>query len=322
MTRETKIGLLVGLAFIIIVGILLGDSVRHATDVQPASLPQVAQNVRNAVTTPGTPVTAPITMQSQGGTQNATPQQTVLTREEVLRPQNGGVVIIGPGSASTLQSNTQVGSRGNETSDGAADSGTPPRNVNPNDARTINDPLHQLALQNGEQLVPLGSRPGENTTPRPTRPDNTVALARGGKSYQAGPGDSLGKIAAKFYGSSAKPLRDAIVAANPSLKANPDRILAGQTYTIPAIETAAAPVPTQPAPPLPASRGGSGATAPTEYWYTVKESDNLWRIARDQVGDPGAVAALKELNKEVLKGGETVRINMKLKLPGKPVTAN
>src|ERR1700730_17918292 len=111
MTRETKIGLLVGLAFIIIVGILLGDSVRHATDVQPASLPQVAQNVRNAVTTPGTPVTAPITMQSQGGTQNVTPQQTVLTREEVLRPQNGGVVIIGPGNTNTLQSNTQVGSR-------------------------------------------------------------------------------------------------------------------------------------------------------------------------------------------------------------------
>ena len=40
---------------------------------------------------------------------------------------------------------------------------------------------------------------------------------------------------------------------------------------------------------------------------------------RDQVGDPAAVSALKELNKDLLKGGETVRINMKLRLPGKPV---
>jgi nucleoid-associated protein YgaU len=222
-----------------------------------------------------------------------------------------------------------IGSRGNETGDNGTDRGTPPAgnrdgNVarNPNDVRA-NDPLHQVALQNGEQLVPLGGRTSDNGTTRQNRPDNTVALARGAKSYQAGPGDSLGKIAAKFYGSSAKPLRDAIAAANPSLKANPDRILVGQTYTIPAIETAAVtPLPTQPAAPLPASRGGSGATVPIEYWYTVKESDNLWRIARDQVGDPGAVAALKELNKDVLKGGETVRVNMKLKLPGKPVTAN
>lgn len=128
MTRETKIGLLVGLAFIIIVGILLGDSVRHATDVQPASLPQVAQNVRNAVTTPGTPVAAPISMQ-QSGNANATPQQTVLTREEVLRPQNGGVVIIGPGN--TLQSNTVVGQRGPDNADESTARNTPPHNRKP-----------------------------------------------------------------------------------------------------------------------------------------------------------------------------------------------
>lgn len=212
--------------------------------------------------------------------------------------------------------------------------GTPPpttvnRNVTPNDPRS-GDPLHQVARQNGEDLVPLGgARGGDNGQTRQTRPDNTLALAKG-KTYQAGPGDSLGKIAAKFYGSSAKPLRDAIVSANPSLKGNPDRILAGVTYTIPAVETSAVPAapvqptPTQPAQPqpLPASRGGSGiAAAPAEYWYTVKENDNLWRIARDQVGDPAAVPALKELNKDVLKGGETVRVNMKLRLPGKPMGA-
>ena len=87
---------------------------------------------------------------------------------------------------------------------------------------------------------------------RPAKPDNTLALARGAKTYQAGPGDSLGKIAAKFYGSSAKPLRDAIANANPSLKQNPDRILVGVTYTIPVIDTATTTPAPQPAAPLPA----------------------------------------------------------------------
>ena len=198
--------------------------------------------------------------------------------------------------------------------------------VPPNGSNRSGDSLNQLAQQHGEELVPLGTRPGNTdtgNTPRPTKPNNTLVLAKTVQNYQAGTGDSLGKIASKFYGSSAKPLRDAIVAANPSLKQNPDRILAGQTYAIPPIETATATPAPNPAPvtPLPASRGGTGTTNPPEYWYTVKENDNLWRIARDQVGDPAAVSALKELNKEALKGGETVRINMKLRLPAKPVAS-
>jgi nucleoid-associated protein YgaU len=321
MTKETKIGLLVGLAFIIIVGILLGDSVRHATDVQPAQLPQVAQNVRDAVMTPGAAVAPPISLQAHGGLQNATPQQPVLTHEEVSRPVGSGVVVVGPGSAPPIRladeprPNQVTIELGNNTAGGA-----PPITIVEN--RTGTDPLRELARQHGQELVPLNDR----TSPRPTHLESNSPAARAGKTYQAGPGDSLGKIAAKFYGSSAKPLRDAIVAANPSLKQNPDRILVGQVYAIPAVETTAltpAPAaPTAPAPqPLPASRGGTGAVNPPEYFYTVKENDNLWRIARDQVGDPSAVSALKELNKELLKGGETVRVNMKLRLPGKPAAS-
>ena len=326
MTKETKIGLLVGLAFIIIVGILLGDSVRHATDVQPASLPLVGPNVRVAITTPGTPVSPPISMQGQGTAPNAVPQQTVLTNEEVSRPQGGGVVIIGPGNVNPNfpPTNTNPGPRSAEGNGLDVNRRSGP--VNPNSSNHNGDSLNQFAQQHGEELVPLGTRPGNadtGNTPRPTKPNNTLAMAKTVQNYQAGTGDSLGRIASKFYGSSAKPLRDAIVAANPSLKQNPDRILAGQTYTIPALETATATPTPNPAPatPLPASRGGTGTTNPPEYWYTVKENDNLWRIARDQVGDPAAVSALKELNKEAFKGGETVRINMKLRLPAKPVAS-
>jgi nucleoid-associated protein YgaU len=57
----------------------------------------------------------------------------------------------------------------------------------------------------------------------------------------------------------------------------------------------------------------------TEYVYTVKEKDSLWKIANEQLGNPGAVAAIKELNKDALRGGDTVMVGMKLKLPGKPL---
>jgi nucleoid-associated protein YgaU len=355
MTRETKIGLLVGLAFIIIVGILLGDSVRHATDVQPAPLPNVGTNVRSAVATPGTPTAvAPVTVaQGQQGQsqQNVQPIQTVPTHEEIAHPHGIDVVVVGPGngtiangagqgsgSSTTLQSTgtgggARVGEpRPNElTLEPTPPAGHGPQNpgqgnggmaANPS-GRGGNDALIRAAQAGGAELVPLGT--GNNNSAGTTNRGGASARAAA-KTYEAQPGDSLSRIATRFYGSNSKALRDAIVAANPSLKDNPNRILVGQTYTIPAVSaTADQPTASQTAPqPAPANRnnaGSGGAAQAGEYWYTVKENDNLWRIAKDQLGDPAAVAVLKELNKDVLKGGETVRVNMKLRLPSKPVAS-
>ena len=57
--------------------------------------------------------------------------------------------------------------------------------------------------------------------------------AAGGEEYVVKPGDNLGKIAKKFYGDARR--CDVIVEANPSLKANPDRIRAGMKLVIPKI---------------------------------------------------------------------------------------
>ena len=68
MTRETKIGLLVGLAFIIVIGILLSDHLTSTNEPQQAQLAQVAGNVRTGVTVPGGGQAPPITTSSRSFT--------------------------------------------------------------------------------------------------------------------------------------------------------------------------------------------------------------------------------------------------------------
>src|SRR5436190_6995696 len=86
MTRETKIGLLVGLAFIIVIGILLSDHLTQTNEPQQAQLAQVAGNVRTGVAVPGGPQ-APAASNGVAvmppATQAVSPHQTVPTKEEL-----------------------------------------------------------------------------------------------------------------------------------------------------------------------------------------------------------------------------------------------
>src|SRR4051794_5842279 len=106
MTRETKIGLLVGLAFIIVIGILLSDHLTSATEPQQAQLAQVAGNVRTAVVVPGAQSAPPIT--TVPPQQPVVPQQPVPTKEE-LTPKQPPVEIvqIGPGAQTPQQQHPQ-----------------------------------------------------------------------------------------------------------------------------------------------------------------------------------------------------------------------
>src|SRR3954468_7129115 len=86
MTRETKIGLLVGLAFIIVIGILLSDHMTSTTDPPKAPLSMAGPNVRESVAAPtsasGAP--APASAPPPGV---AAPGQPVLTQQELIPPQ-------------------------------------------------------------------------------------------------------------------------------------------------------------------------------------------------------------------------------------------
>jgi nucleoid-associated protein YgaU len=76
-----------------------------------------------------------------------------------------------------------------------------------------------------------------------------------------------------------------------------------------------------PAPIQQVTPAAPSAQASSDTWYTVKEGDSLWKIATEQCGNANAIPTIREMNKDTLKG-DTVVLNMKLRLPNKVASAN
>jgi nucleoid-associated protein YgaU len=286
MTRETKIGLLVGLAFIIVVGILLSDYLRSTGEPPQAILSSAASAVRAAVNSPGTS-NPPITVVPP---QDAPPQQQVPMRDE-LNPAPSPVIPsqpINPQPTAPAQPD-QVSVANPPVQD--------------------NDPLSRAAQQRGEQLIPANPDGTPISTPQ-APPAPTTQL----RSYVAQDGDSVSRMASRYMGGNTRVNRQAIIDANPSLQDDPDRVIVGQTYVIPTKTQSVAAAPTA----APAENPAPTATASAVY--TVQSGDSLWSIANDELGDPGAVDTIKELNLTVLKGKDhdVLYPGMKLRLPPKP----
>lgn len=343
MTRETKIGLLVGLAFIIVIGILLSDHINSSSDPAPAAIASVYDGVKSSVGAPDA--------RNQGSVTVVTPPQPIIpsnpvpTMRDLLPPQNNGssVISIGPGDdpsllprpARTVQqppdpiqvfppSGNEVA--GNETA-------ASPQPNTPNTG--VSNPLTNIARQQGEDLVPIG---GNGPVQLPSAPQsNNVASAQkpaaplppGVKQIKAEEGDTVTKLAAKYMGANTKANREAIIKANPNLGPDGRKLFAGQTYLIPAPDPAAAgPVAIAPQPPT-ARQAPTPTPAPSPApvpagvtMYTVQDNDSLWRIASEQLGAGNRWTEIRDLNPDVLKGGEQVHASMRLKLPPKTVASS
>ena len=290
MTRETKIGLLVGLAFVLMFGILISNYLSSTNEPAGAPLRAAADTVRSGLGQPGTDDVAPVLRAPAV----VIPQQAVVTNEELNHhTAQPPVRFVAPAPQAPGQAITPA----------------PPAA-----GGTVVDRLQQAAHQLGEEIVPAKSAgPVVDVTPQvdPQPKVDQPVVKPAVKTYVAQTGDSLGAIALKAYGSSCRANREAIVAANPGLAANRDLIVAGRSYVIPPLATA----PTAAAPaPAPVAQK---APAEASLTYVVKPHDTLWSIATSEVGTPSAVAAIEQLNKDVLNGSDMVRPNMKLVLPAK-----
>ena len=357
MTRETKIGLLVGLAFIIVIGILLSDHMTSSTEPPKAPLSVAGNNLRESVITPGGSNGAPPVAAVGGAPAAVAPNQTVMTGGDLSQPPTRTTVPtiqVGPGAAPAQQpvvvqqgpavqlqpqipvQITQGGAQ-QSAQQGAQQAPPPVVIAPPANPSQPSHPLQPLAMRHGEEIVPVGEAGTASARPQPV-PMGQL------REYKAQSGDSLSKLAARFMGSASKANREAIIRVNPTLQQNPDKIIEGRTYVLPpppaaspaadvATATSAAPAqaPAQtpapaPGPAAPVARGATpaqqpGATAENFSWYTVKENENLWKIAAEQLGSGNAWTQIRDLNQDILKGEDQVRVNTRIRIPNKPVAS-
>ncbi len=152
------------------------------------------------------------------------------------------------------------------------------------------------------------------------------------KTYVVQEGDNnLSKIAKKFYGE-VEGNRwinvNKIYEANKDVLESPDKVFVGQTIVIPS----PAPPAENPQPAsvlrgtmfqtVPSVGGGSTRQNPvgrqdTGRWYEVKEDDNLWKIASEQLGKGARFNEISELNADILTNENKLKPGMKLRLPAK-----
>lgn len=288
MARETKIGLLVGLAFIIVIGILLSDHLTTSTEPPPAQLAQAGASIRGGIAIPGAQAVTPVVIAPPA---NVAPQAPVPTPGDLAPKPPVQQIAVGPAP----QQGQPAPTTGSQTAVAA-------QNAIESPASTSD--LAAVAHSQGEEIVPVSPQ-----APVPTK----AAVPEGRATYVAVAGDTLSRMAGRLPGGNTKANRAALIAANPELKANPNLIVAGKTYVLPGGSGAASAVSTAGTAGQ-SSHAAQSASSP-QRWYTVKAGDNLWKIAKEEVGSPSAIAAIRHLNKDVLDGKDIVRVGMKLRLP-------
>ncbi len=290
MSREAKIGLLVSLAFLLVIGLLLSDHVTTATREPPAPLISSADDVRRGLTTPGQQMTGVVLPEQR---QEEAPRPYVHTeavtghdpfRDEIptINVQRGTLdpVIVADNRQQPLDPGrpTDWDNRG----------GPAPVPVDPFQH------LRDAGEQGGAPIVQVND------------PAPVVRVA----DYEAKKGDTLSRIAAKFLGRDSAENRQKIVALNPQLAANPNLIRVGQSYKVPTDGGATLAV--NPTPPITPPTTTPPAGAKT---YTVKPGDVLSLIAQRQLGSSRRVDDILKLNSDVLSDPDDLTVGMVLKLP-------
>jgi len=161
--------------------------------------------------------------------------------------------------------------------------------------------------------------PAANATPLSAVP----APEKSERVYVVKSGDTLSTIAAHELGSKAK--WQEIQKANEDVLHGSDKLKVGMKLQIPSANgsTSSPSVASRDPAPVAASPSSSPSAtenAPStagEREYVVKSGDTLWAIAKSEMGGDSFVKELRAANEDVLKGSDTLKVGMKLKIPAK-----
>ncbi|MHC4324164.1 MAG: LysM peptidoglycan-binding domain-containing protein [Planctomycetota bacterium] len=305
MTSDAKIGLLLGLVFIFIIAFVINGLPRFRSATNGSEMTTNMVSLQND--------TQPI-----GGRERQAPgvfdwagqanKQTYRETQPVPEPKEDVRFKIQFPNDISVAKDTSIIEIAEE------EEPTAPRKVEPTESKEV-EPA--VPVQIPEEKI-------EAKTPKPPGPARP-------KVYVVTEGDTLADIAKKFYGPEEGNKRANIARifeANRNLLETVDDIFVGQKLAIPPLVTSQAvkketrisfadsilekvkSIGKKRLPPRPAKATKS---AP----YIVREDDNLWRIATEQLGDGSRYREISRLNDGILKNDNDLTVGMLLRMPAR-----
>ncbi|MGB2937466.1 MAG: LysM peptidoglycan-binding domain-containing protein [Phycisphaerae bacterium] len=289
MGRETKLGLLVGLAFIVLFGLIL--SVRGGTEpVKHAALPTGESRGHVTMVRSILMDVDPFVEQSVLEVANTGPAEAEARSPEEPMPA--------PESVQTVETPERI----------TNEYGTVAAVLERNSA-----PAERL-LAPGESPGAKGLAAGEPTEASPP------AL----RTYKVRTNDTLIRIARRFYGSGSERLWRRVYEANKQVLADPDRLAPGQELVIPGLCASPDPAPapdgvrTVTAGELARMFGSQSdlvevpSAPPTTY--TVREGDTFYSIAQKLYGEGRLGKLLHLRNKHLVPDPRRLRVGQRILL--------
>ncbi|MFA5422731.1 MAG: LysM peptidoglycan-binding domain-containing protein [Phycisphaerae bacterium] len=307
MTRDAKIGLLLGLLFIFVIAFIinglpsLGRSDGNELTrnmARPQRKPGIGtegRQVAQRTITPVRPVVPPA--QPQQVEPQVSQQTQSNVRFETQIPQTAVQTSQPIGQIQMLTQQNQPVQQTQSTQQISAD------------LQAIASQINAIEVQ-------------QNTTPAVISP--AAPKPARAHIYTVEDGDSLASIAKEFYGSeqgNKKANVDLIFKANSKILKSPDSIYVGQKLIIPPLpdsvlnspKTVAGNENFRPVQSVGTNHENQAAKNRNTKYYVVKDGDSLWKIAAEQLGDGNKYKELAKINK--LKDEDFLVVGAKLMLP-------
>jgi nucleoid-associated protein YgaU len=308
LSKEAKIGLLLGLVFIVAIAVVLRGVHRDSLTIMDESvgisktLPEVSETVPlSSVVDQLSSEHRPAAEHRAAAPVNAEPQASARPGASVTAP---GAISVAPG-ASALD-NGQVRFVGELPSTGS-----------------LALAITQAGLTSEEQL----SSPGPIIMPPSGAIERAVAnlsqqraaatpAVEQSRKYVVGKGDDLSSIAIKCYGQAAGNKRaniERIFNANRETMHSINEVQVGQQLVIPLLEREASG--SSSSSKIPDTKSSSQPTVHKEKYYVVQEGDSLWSIAAQKLGDGKRFSEIAKLNSKILGDKNNVYPGMRLQIP-------
>ena len=291
MSKEAKVGLLLGLAFIVAIAMVLRGAHRSGSVEWDESLQVAVGNGNDGLV-------------DRSVAQTVQSLSVLVERAAGEAEQVSDVTPMGAGSASEPEEVTVL--QGQSSSD---DGGVIRYQQElPQAAGPVNSGV--MAVERALEKI----RQGVSASVTPVVSGGGEVLAGKGKSqrrYVVRDGDSLSTIALKAYGpvEGARWVNvDRIYKANRGVLRSMDHLAVGQKLRIPPLAGSVRKV-------VPSSSVTKRPRAAGEV-YVVQEGDSLWRIAERRLGNGARYQEIARLNEDALADADSVYPGLRLRLPG------